>query len=321
MTCMSVNITANCNSTQSCAWNVDDGVWRYQTCIRPTPAEPDVVCVTLNETWCESTSHADGRFFVRALRDAPRSLSMTLESTDEALDLALDVHTSACESRSTQSTCETDDEECAWRAADQRCEPSESRLRRLAERGRTPSSRCSSSSTTDKRCAMSCRFDSCVDHAECAWDQNEARASHPTSIASRGGERVRTPPPDSRRRRRRLVPMCRPSLRRSASRERRGILACWGARLSARVTAWTRRRATTSPTTASGRGAANSVAARLATAECPRIPPPPRGSPRLTCRETCGSTRRSRRARTASSVSTSTARSGRTIGASRASTL
>ena len=56
ITCASVNITANCNSTQSCAWNVDDGVCEVSDVYPvPTPAEPDVVCVTLNETWCEST--------------------------------------------------------------------------------------------------------------------------------------------------------------------------------------------------------------------------------------------------------------------------
>ena len=66
----SVNIAANCNSTQSCAWNVDDGACEVSDAYpAPTPAEPDVVCVTLNETWCESAESCTmERFFVRAFR-------------------------------------------------------------------------------------------------------------------------------------------------------------------------------------------------------------------------------------------------------------
>ena len=176
---------------------------------------------------------------------------MTLESTDEALDLALDVHTSACASRSTPSTCETDDEECAWRAADQRCEPSESAAaRRLAGAGapRAVIEMFKLEHHRQKVCDVLLNSTSCVDHAECAWDQTEsacltsdeyrvARAVNACADTAFGFEEAAIA----------IGPMCRPSSRRSASRERRDILACWGARWSARVTAWTRRRADDKP--------------------------------------------------------------------------
>ena len=180
ITCASVNITANCNSTQSCAWNVDDGACEVSDVYpAPTPADPDVVCVTLNETWCESAESCrwNGSSCARFDDAEITSFSMTLESTDEALDLALDVHTSACASRSTQSTCETDDEECAWRAADQRCEPSESAAaRRLAGAGAPHAviEMFKLEHHRQKVCDVLLNTTSCVDHAECAWDQTES---------------------------------------------------------------------------------------------------------------------------------------------------
>ena len=76
ITCASVNIAANCNSTQSCAWNVDDGACEVSDAYpAPTPADPDVVCVTLNETWCANPrNRADGtvlRARVSTTRKAP----------------------------------------------------------------------------------------------------------------------------------------------------------------------------------------------------------------------------------------------------------
>ena len=180
ITCASVNIAADCNSTQSCAWNVDDGACEVSDVTpAPTPADPDVVCVTLNETWCESAESCrwNGSSCARYDDAKSTSFSMTLESTDEALDLALDVHTSACASRSTPSTCETDDEECAWRAADQRCEPSESAAaRRLAGAGapRAVIEMFKLEHHRQKVCDVLLNSTSCVDHAECAWDQTES---------------------------------------------------------------------------------------------------------------------------------------------------
>ena len=180
ITCASVNVAADCNSTQSCAWNVDDGACEVSDVTpAPTPADPDVVCVTLNETWCESAESCrwNGSSCARYDDAKSTSFSMTLESTDEALDLALDVHTSACASRSTPSTCETDDEECAWRAADQRCEPSESAAaRRLAGAGapRAVIEMFKLEHHRQKVCDVLLNSTSCVDHAECAWDQTES---------------------------------------------------------------------------------------------------------------------------------------------------